>query len=558
MSTTLSSATNTLLHNYDLVATAGARFPLLSGANITRANLEAVLADPDPSIPQDVRDAAQFLLDSPASRHYLDVAAGAGGLDGRISRDDLLAAARDLAGDGHHADLLDTAAGRGGWNPFAGARDGNISPADIQAALTDPGVPDVVKDALRLLLSGDVDPAQVGSAAGALDDAGFTALASLYGSPGFAGLADGDRQLLVAAVIDSGGDPAVCRDLQTRIGDPSFQAMTPPQRTAALTEEALLQTPEFKELPAGDQRLVREALDNRPAGDTSLPASIKSLIESAPFQSADGFSTQERTAILSQVRNYPDSRTVENLERLVGKEWFRDFGLDDTQRAAKTVAFLSQHDAGDQTIISNTLALFLSDAAPYRFDFSEDSAYGSVPFSPEDLFRINPRFIGADNNPVDTSQRSAEMGELRVIGHTFVHEVNHMRNWDRNLSLNSSYGFHEEYRAYMVGVQAQLGSEPAVGDVIDRVASFVNHDGSYDHLAHLLDAGGQDAREIVEYLNTILGRTDLTVANARQEVNALVALKKQADVQGGPLPDSLARPAGVTVGPEGTNNRTNE
>lgn len=558
MSTTLSSATDTLLNNYDRVSSADTSF-LNDASRITKSDLEAVLANPDPSIPQEVRDAAQFLLDSEVSQRYLDVADGSGGFDGKISREDLQAAAGEIGSGNYYNQLLDTAAGQRSswWNPFSATRDGNIGDADIQAALTDPGVPDDVKDTLRLLqLGGNTSAAS--EILRNLTADGAAAASALYDSPEFAGLSPQDRQLAVEAFADANGDPAVSRDLLTLIRDPSFQAMTPAQRTAALNEAALLQTPEFKQLSAEDQRLVREALANRSPTDTDLPASIKSLIESEQFQSTDNFGADERTALLSQVRNYPDSRSVENLEKLLGKEWFRDFDLGDTQRAVKTVAFLSQNDAGDQTIISNTLDLFLADNAPYRFDFSETSAYGSVPSSPDDLFKINPAYIGADNDPVDMSQSSAQSGELRVIGHTFVHEVNHMRNWDKSLSLNSSYGFHEEYRAFYVGVQAQSGRTPTVADVIDRVAGFVNRDGSYDHLAVLLDAKGQDAQEIVDYINTILGRSDLTVDNVRAEVNALVTAKKDAETNGTPLPASLTRPAGITTGPEGTNNLTNE
>lgn len=395
--------------------------------------------------------------------------------------------------------------------------------------------------------------------AGANAEAEAPSLAeALFDAPEYAALPEDAQALVNDAARGGEADESVLADLHALLRDPSFQLLDPAQLGATLADVALQQSPEFQALPAGDQRLIVEALAAREPGDTGLPAAIRSLISSPQFQSGTDFTAAERTAILSQVRNYPDTRVVENLEALVGKQWFRDFGLGDTQRAAKTVAFLSQHDAGDQEIIANTLALFLAPDAPYRFDFSEDGAYGSVPFSPQDLFRINPHYISANNNPVDTSARSVEAGELRVIGHTFVHEVNHMQNWDRSLSLNSSYGFHEEYRAYWVGVKAQHGGEPSVADVIDRVAVFVNRGPGYSHLAELLAAGGRDAHEIAGYLNTILGRDDITPANAVAEVNALVQLKKEAEAQGLELPPELAQPAGVTIGPPGTNNVTNE
>lgn len=381
--------------------------------------------------------------------------------------------------------------------------------------------------------------------------------AALQASDEFNALPESARALVTAALADSAEGGNFARDMFTLIRDLSFQALGEAQQHAAITDAALQQTPEFQALSAGDQRLVLEALSNRAPSDPGLPGAIQSLIQSPQFQDSTDFGAAERTALLSQVRNYPDSRSVENMENLLSKQWFRDFNVGDTQRALKTVAFLAQHDEGDLEIIQNTLDLFVADGAPYRFDFSESGAYGSVPFSPTDLFRINPRFIGADNNPVDVSANSAEFGELRVIGHTFVHEVNHMQNWDRNLSLNSSYGFHEEYRAFWVGVKAQHGHEPSVADVIDRVAVFVNPGGGYAHLAELLSAGGQDAREIAGYLNTILGRDDITMHNARSEVNALVQLMKDTQDAGEPLPEVLSRPAGITIGPPGTNNVTN-
>lgn len=380
---------------------------------------------------------------------------------------------------------------------------------------------------------------------------------ALLDAPEYAALPADAQSLVADAARDGEAEPAVQADLLTLIRDLSFQMLPSPQQLASLSAVALQQSAEFQDLSPVDQRLVTEALDARPSSDTALPSAIRSLISSPQFQQSSDVTAAERTAVLSQVRNYPDTRSVENLEAMLGKDWVQAFDLGDTQRAAKTVAFLSQYDAGDQEIISNTLDLFLGESAPYRFDFTETSAYGSVPFSPEDLFRINPSYIGADNNPVDTSARSWDSGELRVIGHTFVHEVNHMQNWDRGLSLGSSYGFHEEFRAYWVGVKAQHGEDPSVGDVIDRVAMFVNRGPGYPHLGELLAAGGKDAQDIAGYLNTILGREDITIHNAVDEVNALVQMKKDAEDAGQQLPPELSRPAAVTIGPPGTNNVTN-
>ena len=550
MSIDANRAAQTVDQNFVAFDTAKQNDPAKADGDISMDDLRTVAENRDDRFSQKEVEAARFLLDSQAARSAFDVGTGRGSVDGTISREDIDGVLESIR-DGSFAErLLDTANGRGGL-------DGNIGADDIDAALADRGVPQQVKNALLLLRqehSGGGDA--LGDVIEGMSAEDLARAGELYASEEFKGLPSRQDQTLIAQTLrENNGNAAISTDLLQQIRDPSFQTLDSAGQTAKLEEFALLHSPEFRALPASDQQLLRDALATREPGDNGLPANIRSLIGSEGFQ---GLPVEEQTAVLSQVRNYPDSRSVANLERLAAKDWFQDFDLGDTQRAVKTIAFLSQNDAGDQTIISNTLDLFLADDAPYHFDFSETSAYGSVPSNQDDLFKINPNYIGADNNPVDTSQRSAEQGELRVIGHTFVHEVNHMRNWDRSLSLNSSYGFHEEYRAFYVGAQAQSGRTPTVADVIDRVAVFVNHDGGYDHLAALLDAGGQDAQEIVDYLNTILGRDDLTVDNARDEVNALVQAKKDAEDNGDPLPDSLTQPAGITTGPDGTNNLTNE
>ena len=106
---------------------------ITDGDTFSRGDLEALLSDPDPAVPQEVRAAAAFLLSSDVSHHFLDVGAGRGDVDGDISRDDLTTALADIRSGSYEDLLLDTAAGRGG-------RDGNISEDDIEAAESDPGV----------------------------------------------------------------------------------------------------------------------------------------------------------------------------------------------------------------------------------------------------------------------------------------------------------------------------------------------------------------------------------------------------------------------------------
>ena len=55
---------------------------------IGRNDLEAIVRD-NPGLPGDVRAAAQYLLDNPAAFNQLDVSAGIGNLDGLIGRNDV-------------------------------------------------------------------------------------------------------------------------------------------------------------------------------------------------------------------------------------------------------------------------------------------------------------------------------------------------------------------------------------------------------------------------------------------------------------------------------------
>jgi hypothetical protein len=115
---------------------------ITDGDTFSTDDLERLLSDPDPSIPQEVRAAAAYLLSSDVSRNFLDVGAGRDDVDGDVSREDLTGALDTIAGGSYYDELLDTAAGRGG-------RDGDISERDLEAARNDPGLPPL----LRILLS---------------------------------------------------------------------------------------------------------------------------------------------------------------------------------------------------------------------------------------------------------------------------------------------------------------------------------------------------------------------------------------------------------------------
>ncbi len=510
----LRQATETLLKHYDRVIEGRSFLDRLAadGDRINRRDLERLLANPDPSIPQELRDAAQFLLDSEVSRNFLDLGAGKGRVDGNISREDLQRALETIDSGAYYDELLDTAAGRGGWL-FGDARDGKISKDDIEAALKDPKVPAEVKDTLRLLLLGDKNAEGAGEILRSLSAEGYAAASRLYRSPEFAALSESDRRLITDTFYDSKGDPKVTADMAALIADPAFQALTPEQKTAKLTEFALVNSSEFKALSKSDQQLVLDALKNRKLDDLKVAETIKSLIEDGKFNE---LSAEEKTAVLSQVKNYPDSRAIANLERLVQKDWFQDFDLADTQRAAKMVAFLSRHDAGDRTVIDNTLNKFLAENAPYEFDFNRTGgAYGSAGGSE---FHLNRRYMDDGNGPVDTSDDDT----LHMTTHTFAHEVNHLVNGDK-VAKTFEY-FEEEYRGFYVGFVAQHGREPTAAEVIGRVRHLLTStSGAYNNIRQALQNGGAESDEIVEFMKDLLGRDDVTKDNVIRLIDEMTA-----------------------------------
>ncbi|MGI5864503.1 MAG: hypothetical protein ACOX6T_20970 [Myxococcales bacterium] len=182
-----SDSVNVLRNNFDLLDTAAG----VGGKDgfIGKNDLEAAMRNPN--LPKEIRDACRFLLNNPSAWNQLDVGAGIGKCDGIIGRCDVDAVWAKLAEQAPPAesadpstggtnagggvgetggtgsapssewsqkfsdavnvlkdnfDLLDTAAGIGG-------KDGFIGKNDLLAALRNPNLPKELKDACRFLLT---------------------------------------------------------------------------------------------------------------------------------------------------------------------------------------------------------------------------------------------------------------------------------------------------------------------------------------------------------------------------------------------------------------------
>lgn len=467
---------------------------------ISREDLETVSRNEGGKFTPEQQEAARFLLDSEASRAFLDVAGDSGFLffggkvDGIISRGDIDAAQKTLASESYYDELLDTAAGRGGL-------DGNISNDDIVAALADPGVPQELKDTLNLLLAAPDGNKDLHKTLQGFTQAEVVATSELSKLPQYQALSGSDQRLVAEAVRDSGGGLATNAKLRELLGGDRFQGMNAAQRTAALTEIALVETPEFKALPASDQTLVREAVTNRKPDDLKVAENVKSLIGDPKFAA---LSPEEKTAVLSQVKNYPDSRSIANIERLIQKDWFTNFDLGDKQRTLKAIAFMSQNDAGDAEVNKNTLNRVLGPGSDYVFkwdaSFEGDINGSGGLYGTADGKNItfNANMVNAGNAPLTETPNSRH-----VVLHTIAHEVNHNVNGDRP---SNTYNYLEqEYRAYYVGFKAEHGRPPTNAEAMERWRNEIV--GAYSARSQAAINGSEtEARKFAEELSRITGQ----------------------------------------------------
>jgi hypothetical protein len=469
----LNSATSVIDRDFSAFDTAAQNDAAKADGKISEDDLRTVAENPGDRFSAEQQAAAQFLLDSRAAYGMLDTGASKGSVDGTISRQDIDGALQTLASGTYYDELLDTAAGKGG-------RDGYVSSEDITAALSDPGIPQEVKDTINVLLQAPEGSSDLhGVLAGVTADEA-SSLSSLSVSQQYRDLSASDKQLVGEAVRDSGADQAVTSSVRELIDGPRFATMSTEQRTSALTEIALVNSSEFKALPSGDQQAIRDSLAAA-SSDPAFAVELRGLVQSERFNDLDAAT---RTAVLAQVDNYPRTDVVENLGLALDKDWFQDQSFDDQQRSLKLVAHLTQHDSGDQAVIDGTLDRFLSPDSNYELEWKSITASpGNVTFGYADgnTLTLNQDLVPADNNAVGGGY------EAQVIENTTAHEVSHLVNDD---STNQTFHYlNEEYRAWYVGYQAENGHPPSNQEAMDRWEYFLNPSGGYADYSHGTDGG---------------------------------------------------------------------
>ena len=213
-----------------------------------------------------------------------------------------------------------------------------------------------------------------------------------------------------------------------------------------------------KSLSPANHKLVMEAFK---AGHASpaYAASLKKLIEDPEFKS---LTNAEKTAVLSQVKNYPDAKTIGNIERMLRKDWFQTQSLGDKQRSLKTIAAFSHNQKGDRKIIDNTLDKLLDPKSHFDLEWKKyekrDRPYGEAD---DDTLYLNRGIIRAGNDPITENKTTNHLAL-----NTVAHEINHLVNDDK-VGDTFDY-FNAEYRAWYVGFKAEHGRPPSNQEAMEQ------------------------------------------------------------------------------------------
>ena len=253
----------------------------------------------------------------------------------------------------------------------------------------------------------------------------------------------------------------------------------------------------FGKLAPDDQRLALRAASHAPF-DNKLGSAIRSLLSDPDFGS---LKPEEKTAVLSQVANYPDDRAINNINRMLAKDWFRDQDLDNKQRSLKTIADLSSHQ-GDRTIIDNTLERLLSENSDIKLKWAKltpDRTFGEGDASTRTI-TLNPKYVPQGNDRVPDN----DDGKHLVL-HTVAHEVNHILNNDV-VRPSSFQHFEIEYRAWAVGFKAEHGHWPTNREAMERVRhELTAQDGGYKDIKGAIGKF-HDGMAIIRFLEQVTGR----------------------------------------------------
>ncbi len=302
-------------------------------------------------------------------------------------------------------------------------------------------------------------------------------LTKLATSKGFEQLSNDTQNKMMGALKTRPDDAQLAEGLGKMAGSPAFRnsndkvkdsvvdtiAKNPPTTTEKVDNTLnLIGSPGFTKLTDANKALVTEGLAGAKA-DPKYSENVKNLLADPKFEA---LKPEEKTAVLSQVKNYPDARAVANTQRMLQKEWFTGQDLGDKQRSLKMVGYLSSYDAGDRKIVDNTLNKLLDPKSDFKLQWKSytDNTHGEGDHDTKTI-SLNKGFIAADNNKMVENVKTQHM-----VLSTMPHEVSHILNKDE---VAKTYKYFEaEYRAWHVGFQARYGRVPTNEEAMKQRISW--------------------------------------------------------------------------------------
>ena len=349
-------------------------------------------------------------------------------------------------------------------------------------------------------------------------------------------LSPADRKLVDDAFKSSHGDPTQVEALSKLVADPKFtNASTQTKKQWLDKFNSLANSPQVQNLGPEEKSIVTQALTSDPppsadkitktldvihsandlspgdhklfldglkaaGGDPTYAANLQKLIQDPKFKN---LKPAEKTAVLSQTKNYADPSAVANIDRLLHKDWFRSESLDDKQRSLKLIGRLSTYVNGDKQVIGNTLDKLLGDHSPIKLDWKtyptskkHGTTYGEMG---DNELSLNKGKIPAGN---DKLHEDEDLNDL-AIG-TTTHEVNHFVNHDK--VGNTFQYFEDEYRAWFVAFKAEHGRSPTNEEAMEqRVAWQLNPDSSYGQHAAAAMKHPKEAEKFYHFLSEMTG-----------------------------------------------------
>lgn len=341
------------------------------------------------------------------------------------------------------------------------------------------------------------------------DQAKLDNLSKLGTTKGLSDLSPAHQKQLIEALGRSADDDALTAGLVKLAGSPDFAKASDATKTsiidtirtnAPVTDAkvdgalSLVSSPTFAALSDADKAIACEGLKAAKA-DPGYAESLKKLIADPKFQA---LTADEKTAVLSQVKNYPDKRAVDNIQRVLQKDWFGTQDLADKQRSLKLIGRLSTHE-GDRTIINNTLDKFLSPTGTFKLEWKTytDNTYGEGADGTLWLARDK---MPDGNGPMPTN---AVTDHLTLS--TTAHEVNHNVNGDK---VEKTYKYFEaEYRAWYVGFKARYGREPTNQEAMSQRLSWQLDESSfYGKYAKEALKDPAEAKKFYELISKVSGK----------------------------------------------------